>query len=315
LQLRASSSNGGFHPFETRDQNLFNLIHGQALPTDARLLSKDQNLWSSSLIVTNTLNSDTSSEEEIYLDYEAYRFNLSYQYGFDEGWNFKIDVPVMHQSAGFLDSAIDNWHTFFGLPRGNRPLVADDQYDIHYTYQGQNLIELDEASTTLGDIQLAVAHSLIEQDSTQFSIWAGLKLPTGDSDKLSGSGATDLSAWLALNQQLAKSWRLNLNAGAVIPGQSNFHNIPLSDYTLYGHLMLGWLATDIINLKVQLQGHTSFYDQSQLKILDNTYFATFGGSLKINSCQWLDFAVNEDIKVDSSPDASFLFSWRGYSDC
>jgi hypothetical protein len=222
---------------------------------------------------------------------------------------------VIHLSAGFLDSTIDDWHTFFGLPRGNRPLVEHDQYDIHYIYQSQTFIDLDEASTTLGDIQLAVAHSVIKKDKVQLSLWADLKLPTGDSDKLSGSGATDISAWLALNRQFAESWLLNLNAGAVIPGKSNYQDIPLADYALYGHIMLGWLVTDNINLKVQLQGHTSYYDQSQLNILDDTYFLTFGGSVKINSCQWLALAVNEDIKVDSSPDASFLLSWRGYSDC
>lgn len=315
LQLRASSSDGGFQPFETRDQNLLNLIHGQALPTDARLINKNHHRWSTSLIITNTLNSGSTADEDINLDYEAYRFNLSYQYGLDDDWNIKVDIPVIHQSAGFLDSTIDSWHTFFGLPRGNRPQVANDQYDIHYTYQTQTLIEVDEASTTLGDIQLAVAGSVIKESRTQLSLWAGLKLATGDSDKLSSNGATDLSAWLAWNRQLTASWLLNLNAGAVIPGASNYQGIPLSDHAFYGHIMLGWLATDNINIKVQLQGHTSYYDQSQLTILDDTYFLTFGGSVKINSCQWLDVAFNEDIKVDSSPDASLLLSWRGYSDC
>ena len=77
--------------------------------------------------------------------------------------------------------------------------------------------------------------------------------------------------------------------------------------------MIGWLVTDNINLKLQLQGHTSYYDQSQLTILGNTHFLTFGGTITINQCNQLDFAVSEDIKVNASPDASFLVSWRSYT--
>jgi len=259
------------------------------------------------------LNVDSNSNEDIYLDYEAYRFNLSYQYGLDDNWNLKLDVPLIYQSGGNFDSAIDSWHEFWGMPRGNRPFVEHNQYDIQYAYQSQTLVDLNEASTTLGDIQIAVARSIVENNATSMSLWASLKLPTGDEDKLTSNGATDVSAWLALNQQLSNKWLINLNAGAVVPGTNNYKNIPLSDHALYGHAMLGWLVTDNINLKLQLQGHTSYFDQSRLKILGDTYFLTFGGTITINQCNQLDLAFSEDIKVDSSPDASLIISWRSYT--
>ena len=302
-----------FHPFETRDQNLFNLIHGQALPTNAWLNDKSQASWSSSLIITNTLNIGSNSNESIYLDYEAYRFNLAYQYGLSKDWNLKLDVPLIYQSGGIFDSAIDSWHEFFGMRSGNRPFVERNQYDIQYAYQSQALLDLNEASTSLGDIQVAIARSVIDDDRTNMSLWASLKLPTGDEEKLTGNGAADISAWLALNQQLANSWLINMNAGAVLLGTDNYNNIPLSDYALYGHAMLGWLVTENINLKLQLQAHSSYYDQSQLMILGDTYFLTFGGSITINQCNQLDLAFSEDIKVDASPDASLIISWRSFT--
>ena len=316
LQLRASTDSADFRPFATRDQNLFNLIHGQALPTAAGLLEKNQGLWSNSLIITNTLNIESSSNEAIYLDYEAYRFNFSYQYGLNDHWNLKLDIPFMYQGGGIFDSNIDRWHEFFGLPRGYRPNVENNQYDIQYSSQGQTLVNLDEASTSLGDIQIAIARALIERDRTQLSLWAGLKLPTGDKSRLNSNGATDVSAWLALNQQLVENWLINVNAGAVLPGESNYQQIALSDYALYGNVTLGWIVTDNVQLKLQLQGHTSYYENSQLAILGDTYFLTFGTTIKVNQCNQLDFALNEDIKVNSSPDASLLMNWRIYSaDC
>lgn len=312
-QLQASPDTADFHPFETRDQNLFNLIHGQALPTNARLNKKAQSSWSSSLIVSNTLNIESNINENIYLDYEAYRFNFSYQYGLNDDWNLKLDVPLIHQSGGGFDSAIDSWHAFWGLPRANRPFVEHNQYDIQYAYQSQTPVNLNGSSSTLGDIQIAIARSLIANSSTTMSLWTGLKLPTGDEDKLTSNGATDFSIWLALNQQLTNNWLINLNAGSVILGSDNYRNMPLSDFSFYGHIMLGWLVSDNINLKLQLQGHTGYYEQSQLKILSDTYFITFGGSIKINQCNQLDIAMSEDIKVDASPDASLLISWRSYT--
>jgi hypothetical protein len=311
-KLHASVEDTDYNPFAIRDQNLFNLIHGQALPTNADLITKGQSLWSSGLTITNTVNIESKTDEDIYLDYEAYRFNFSYQYGLNEHWNLKIDVPLVHQSGGMFDSAISNWHDFWGLPDGQRSSVKNNQYDVRYDYQSQSLIDLSESSTTLGDIQLAVARSLLRNNHTSISLWGGVKLPTGNEDKLTSNGATDVSAWLALNQQLSPSWLLNLNAGAVFLGTDTYKDIPLSSNVFYGHIMLGWLASDNINLKLQLQGHTSYYEDSQLQILGDTYFLTFGGSIKINQCNLLDIAMSEDIKVNASPDVSLLINWRSY---
>ena len=301
-----------YSPFEIREQNLFNLIHGQALPTNAALIKNNEHLWSSSLVISNTLNIDASAIESIYLDYETYRFNFSYQYGLSDNWNLKLDIPLLHQSGGFLDSSIDSWHQFFGLPRASRPFIEDNQYHINYTGETQSLVDLNEASTTLGDIQIAAARSLINNNNTSMSLWAGLKLATGDKNKLSSSGATDFSTWLALNQRLADNWIMNLNAGMVVLGDDHYQNMPLSDTAVYGHLMLGWLVMEKLSLKVQLQGHTSYYDQSQLTILGDSYFLSFGTSIKINQCQQLDIAFSEDVKVGASPDASLLINWRSY---
>ena len=219
-------------------------------------------------------------------------------------------MPLLHQSGGAFDSAIDRWHEFWGLPRASRPFFEENQYIIQYSDQNQGLIDLNETSTTLGDIQVAAALSLIENSSTAMSLWASIKLPTGNADKLSGSGATDLSAWLALNKRLSDHWLVNLNVGAVVLGDDDYKNIPLSDHALYGHIMFGWLLTDSINLKVQLQGHTSYYDDSRLKILGDTYLLSFGGSIKINQCNQLDLAISEDIRMRASPDVSLIINWR-----
>lgn len=298
-------------PFELRDQNLFNLIHGQPLPTDAQLEDSGQAHWSSSLIITNTLNIENRTSEDIYLDYELYRFNLSYQYGLNDDWNLKLDVPLLYQNGGIFDAAIDNWHQLLGLPRANRPFVDHNKYEVRYL-SSRSRLDID-SSTTLGDIQFALAYDALRQRHTQLSLWAAIKLATGDETHLSGSGATDTSVWLALNQILGKDWVINSNAGIVVPGKSDFQGIALSDQVFFGHIMLGWSLNEALVLKAQLQGHTSYYDTSELKILSDTYFISLGGSYRVTLCDELTFALSEDLKVDASPDASLLISWHHHS--
>ncbi len=307
-----ASDNATYQPFATRDQNILNLIHGQALPSNAALINEKEAKWSSSLTITNTLNAESSSDESIFLDYENYRLNLSYQYGLDKNWNIKFNLPVIYQAGGIFDSSINRWHDFFGLPEANRPFVENNQYDINYASQGKTFLNLNETNFSPGDLQIAVARKLINDESTTISIWAALKLPTGNKNKVTSNGAADVSAWLAINQKLANNWRLNINAGTTILGTDKYKGIDLSDNTIYGHVMLGWIVTDSINLKAQLQGHSGYYDNSRLKILGSTYLLTFGGTIKINNCHYFDIAMSEDIKLGASPDASLLLSWRNF---
>jgi hypothetical protein len=286
------------------------LIHGQALPTNAALIHEKETQWSSSLAITNTLNVESSTNKSIHLDYENYRLNLSYQYGLNENWNIKFDLPVIYQGGGIFDSSINRWHDFFDLPEASRPFVENNLYNINYASQGKTFLSLNDTNLSLGDLQIAAARKLVDNESTAISVWTSLKLPTGNKNKITGSGSADASAWLAINQKLADNWLLNINAGTTILGSNTYKDITLSDYTVYGHVMLGWIVTDSISLKVQLQGHSSYYDDSQLRILGSTHLLTFGGTIKINHCHYFDIAMTEDIKLGASPDASLLLSWR-----
>lgn len=318
--VSATTAQADFSPFQTRDQNPFNLIHGQPLPINAKTAAAGELRWRSSLAVTNTLNSQQLADESIYLDVESYRLNLGLQYGLNENWAVNFDLPLIHKGAGFLDSVINSWHKLFNLPQASRPTVENDQYRIQRTLNGSTLTDLQSADTGIGDLQLGLGHTLYVSQQSRLSVWAGLKLPTGNPGSLNSNGAIDASIWLAANKQPAEHWRLNTNVGLVLPavyvtGHESPYNTDLEQQVFFGHIMLAWQAMDWLDLKIQLQGHTAYYNNSNLRLLGSTYLATFGGSLHLNSCNSLDIGVSEDIKVEASPDVSFLFSWRHFDDC
>ncbi len=313
-------ANADFSPFQTRDQNPFNLIQGQPLPVNAAIARKNQLLWTSTLTITNTSNVQQLPDEAIQLDYESYRLNLGLQYGFSNNWAVSMTLPFIYKGGGFLDDSINSWHHFFNQPQGNRPNVANNQYNIQRVQNGVMTTNLQSASSGIGDLQLSLAYLLTTSTTNRISLWTGLKLPTGDSAKLNSNDAIDASIWLALNHQLAQHWFFNTNAGVVLPaiiitGSRNANNSGISDQVLYGHAMLAWQVLDGLDLKLQLAGHTSYYKNSGLLLLGSTYFTTFGGTIHLNRCNNIDIGINEDIKVAASPDVSFLFTWRHQGSC
>lgn len=309
-----------YTPFQIRDQNPFNLVHGQPLPVNAEITLKNQWTLNTSLAITNTPNMQQTNNESIFLDYESYYLNTGFQYGLDDNWALKIDLPVIYRGAGFLDSSINDWHNFFHLPQGNRPGIPDNQYQINRTENTRVLTNLEASSTGIGDLQLSLGHQISSSEQSCLSVWTSLKLPTGDADKLNGNDAIDLSAWIALNKKPGENWRLNTNAGLVLPaivvtGDETATNTDISSYVLFGYMMLAWQPLDILSLKVQLEAHSSYYKNSALRILGSTYLATFGGTVHINQCNSINLAFSEDIKVDASPDISFLLGWQYRNGC
>ena len=117
---------------------------------------------------------------------------------------FGAQLPWISHSGGFLDSTIDAWHEFFGLPEGIRPNLDQDQLSYIVQRQGTDLYRLDEPVSGIGDLQLGMSVELGSfakhaQPGTisgyfrriPWRLSLNLKLPTGDIDKLTGSGAVD----------------------------------------------------------------------------------------------------------------------------
>ncbi len=315
-----SAANADYSPFQTRDQNPFTLIQGQPLPVNAVITHKNKWLWTNTLAITNTLNRQQTTKESIWLDVESYRFNTGIEYGLGDNWAIKIDLPVTYKGAGFLDSFINNWHKFFNLPQGERPYTKNNQYRVQRTQSSQIITDLSSADIGIGDLQLSLARQVSYSRQSSLSLWGGIKFPTGSSRTLNGNAAIDLSAWLAYNRKLSAKWLLNTNAGIVLPavivtGNKSANNSNISTYAGFAYMMIGWQPMDSLDLKVQLEAHSSYYKNSGLRMLGSTYLVTFGSSVHINQCNSMDLAVSEDIKVDASPDVSFLLSWRYLGGC
>lgn len=294
------------HAFHNINQLPFKQIFG--LPTlDNSPLTGAGN-WRLNLIgnISNTYNIHIGQQEELTNDLETFRGSLIASYGLRDSWQLAVEVPYVSHDGGFLDDFIYEWHDFFGMPQNGRTKDNSDQLNVSYL-SGVSF-ELPGPESGVGDIRFNVAHGRPWKNRTLiFS--AELKLPTGDLDKLTGSGGSDFSVGLTLNDPHSlEAYRITLFgglAGVYLGDMDGELAAVQKNFVLAGRAGIGWQATKLIQLKLQLDAQSAIYDSDLEEMGDTAFQLVMGGSLTFTDDVYLDIAVAEDINTSTAADVAF----------
>lgn len=298
-------------PFLTRNESPFSLIYGLPLGSSAKLLTLDKSRWTSSLNISNTINGQSNNQESLFIDVETWHLNFLYDYSFKENWMFRLQLPYIIHSGGILDSLIDSYHGALGLPEDIRPDFPHDEINIHYQQNNVPTLNISNQQQALGDISLQIAWQVQESEQSALSYWLSVKLPTGDADKLTGSGATDIAAWASMNYRLNTTRWIYGQGGLLYLGNSDVLTDIQKNWGTFANIGIKFQPWKSIELKTQLDFHSAFYN-SNLKFLGDALQLTFGGTYTLSEKQKLDFAIVEDIAEGASPDVNFNISWSVY---
>lgn len=296
-------------PLQTHDLNPLTAIFGLPLITPARLPAVDKRFFSASFNRANTINFEEKANETLFIDGEISELNLIYSFSVDDKTRLRFRVPFITHNAGSLDSFIDDFHSIFGFPEGERPNYLSDQLLFSYTKDNVELIHLEEANQGIGDISIETAYQLYADANHAGSVWTSIKLPTGDSDLLTGSGNIDASLWFSAEEIFAPDWSSYYTIGLLILGKSDILQKQQEDAVIFGTKGYEWQVADYIALNVQLDFHTAFF-QSDTLFLSGGVQLSMGGHIKLGHEQRIEIVVVEDLLPGSSPDVTFQL---GYS--
>lgn len=302
-------------PFRTVNQGA--LVHIFGLPADSSAEVTPVGRFSGGLTmdVANEYATSSSHNEAITLDGESYRWVLSVRYGVVEGLEAGIQIPYLLYGGGFLDGFIMDWHSAFGLSQGGRDSVPKGRLLYSYEKNGTRKLRMDNAGSGIGDISLDGGLRLYDERGDGFhdriALRTALKLPTGNSNFLRGSGSVDFSLSLCAGMNRYTEWGslglfgslggMAMTRGDVLPDQQN-HLVG------FGTAGLGWGPAEWISFKVQLSGHTPLYHGSSLdEISSSALMLVIGGALRVPGNYLLDIGVSEDLAVSTSPDVAFHF--------
>ncbi|HUL81145.1 MAG TPA: DUF3187 family protein [Gammaproteobacteria bacterium] len=261
------------------------------------------NRFGASLELANHFEFATVGGESLALDGETARTTLSFAHGFDGGWMIGAELPLFHIGGGVLDDAIDAWHSTFNLPDGGRNQRPEGQLRFVLGHSGAVFFRLDEPQSGIGDLQLKVARGLGADNG--FVIEAGVKLGTGDEQMLAGSGSTD--EWLTLLRTRPLPERRHpagyyWGIGVVHAGDPVAIEFPAETWVYTAIVGGSWQRWPKFGLKAQLDVHGPFYDSPLEQIGVTAVELTFGAWMNRADRARLEFALVEDVRVNTAPD-------------
>jgi hypothetical protein len=304
-------------PFYTQNQSPIIQIFG--LPSMGNAYTISARNVDARLIVDHASNyvDDSNPRESILLDGESTRISLDVRFGILKGVEGGVVIPYLIQSGGFLDSFIINYHDAFGFPQGGRDQAPRNRLLYHYKKDGQERLKVDDSSSGLGDICLTGGWQVYggKDQASAATLRTSLKLPTGSSSHLHGSGSWDLSLWLVGSREWKlKYGHLSLFGAAGLMGMTDGNVLESQQRNLVGFasLGMGWNPARWIVLKIQANGHTPCYTDSELPELNAiSVQLTIGGTLAFSDRISLDLGITEDLIVKTSPDVVFHLALRG----
>ena len=294
--------------FPLRNHNPFLQVFGLPAFQTHELVEPDRFDFNVSYDMANDADDADRLNERLVIDAESQVLSLSLRRRSGERFEFDIYVPYVRHSEGVLDSAIYNFHKLVGLPNSNRD-GPDDQYRLFFEKDGAVLFDTSAPTSGLGDIQLSAAMKL-----GKATLRAGIKAPTGDPDKLTGSGAADLSLGLYgggltdfVERELSYSGFLGVLAlgdGDVLPDIQR-SAVP------YGGAALRWQAWPRLALATQLYVQGPYFDANLDELGGTTFQLAFGADFRMKKAL-LRFAIIEDIAAGAAPDFALHLSFRSF---
>ena len=301
-----------FAPFTTSNISPFVQLHGLPSARSAKLVPNKALVWQVQTDIANNFTENTDGVESILIDGETYRVNLSLRYGFGDRWEVGIDAPYIRHEPGQLDSFIEGFHDLFGLSQANRDDRPRNQLDYSYT-SGVNTMRLNKSVSGIGEVRLNLGYKLREYENRTWSVRGGVKLPTGDPDKFTGSDGTDVYVGLYFSEGAFlgnESLSFHGSVGALAMGNGELVGSDVEDLAVYGSSTLAWKLSPNFSLKAQFDFHSALYDSGVKELGSFAGQLILGGSVKLGRKVQLDLSVSEDVIVDTAPDVVFSIGLR-----
>jgi len=291
-----------------RNYSPFAHVYGLPAFADATVLDPGQTSFGVTSTIVSHSDLGVRPAETVSLDGEAYITDLALGFGVSDRLTVGITLPWVAYSGGVFDGAIEWWHDLWGFPNGVRDAQPDDELLIGYSRDGVNEFLLDSSGSGPGDVRVEAAYRLVGSAETDFGLVlrGGVKLPTGEADKLRGSEAADFSLDVAVRKafELPRGELVLLaDAGALILGDGEVLSGLQRDTVGFAGAGAMWRLSERWRFNLQFYGQTSYFRSDLDELGSDSLSITVGGSYTwVESRMRLSLGVVEDLITDINPD-------------
>ncbi len=255
--------------------------------------------------LANNFTGSARKSAVAYFDGETTYLTVGLRGAFAGRWEWGVEAPYVIQHGGYLDAAIDNFHDVFGFDDNGRNAVARDRIRYFVADAGSTYVDLRNDRRGWGDVRVSGGYQLVRDSERSLALRALVKVPTGDVSELTGSEATDVSAWLDYTDHELFDWARTSMTGAVgviVLGDGELLPREQQRTALYGHFGVGYSLTDAWTLKAQLDYHSQLIDAAVDQLGGASVQGSLGARWRFAPKVWTDFALTEDLTADSTSD-------------
>lgn len=302
--------------FDTTNGNPFIAIYSLPSPAETPRIRPGATSLQLGFDLSNSSRLEQNpAGERLTLDGETYRVTALLYHRLSPRWSLGVALPLLRHSGGFLDGFIRSWHELFGLSNNRRDVFDDDQLDFSYSAPNDESFLLRRGDWGLGDARLLADWELRSHAGQGRSLLlrGGLKLPSGSSSRLRGSGGTDLSLQLlSTDGETLSAWGMTLAwmVGGLWLGDSDVLDGIRRDAVAIGAVGVSRPLWRNLSGRVQLDGHTAFYDSGLNALGSGSIQLSVGASIALKHAGRLDFAMKQNLFTDATPDFGIHLGWR-----
>lgn len=293
--------------------NPFMNMYGAPTPRPAKTTAADRLRSDLSVAIANNSIASATAAEDIVLDGESYTVALALRYGYSQRLEFAALIPLIYHSEGYLDNFIENWHDVFGLTNSRRNSLPSNALRYDYAADGVSRYAISHNQGGIGDLVLSAKYAAFANgaDTRHLAYALDVKVPSGDPDELTGSGAVDTVLSLhADDAALLSSIHTTLFGGGGVAFLGNGEILPdkQEDTTYSAYLGGAWRLLPALTFNLQLNYQSAIYTSDLKQLGEDSLQLYVGGSYFTAGGTRVDFAIGENLYTDPTPDFLVYFS-------
>jgi len=215
----AEAGADGFGPFPARNFQPFQLLFLGMFGDRAEVVVKGALDVRVELAETSTVFNEQSAGVNARVKVEQLRTGLYLRYGLLDRLEVGIEIPVLYRYRGFLEGAITATERATTGLTSARNALKGTGYAFNLSRDGQTVFGGGEGELGLGDITLISKYQFLSQSPRvpAVAVRFAVKVPSGDSSKVFGSGHADVGLGLAVEKSLATQWIVYGNVNGIFP--------------------------------------------------------------------------------------------------
>ncbi len=293
-------------PFALRNTHPVALLYG--LPRPLGTSPPEATEMSFNIEHSNNFSSEMDGTTFFFFDGETSVLTYGVRRAFADRWEWGVEVPWVVHTGGEFDSFIGEFHELFGFNDGGRSAAPRGRLDYLVRYQGQEFANFQDSKKHIGDVRAALGYHVWQGSARSVVLRGLIKAPTGTVETLSGSEAVDVAVSIDYTDtQLLSRFglKLSLMGGVVWLGDGDLAPRAQNDLAGVGHVGLSYRVNDRVELLGQIDAHSELLDSGMKPAGGSAIQGTLGGRIRLSANAWLDLAVVEDLRSQSSPDVVF----------